>query len=202
MPRIVSVTLLSESQGQAPRASILSGLRDQLMAVHLELCAWSWEIHCIALLPDELHDVIAQAAAAFAAECLYDASRNAAARLSGRIDRRRTRASHCYRRAAQLFESPSDRGRRQRRLSMWQMQWQQNGNGSWYASAHRRIGGKYRISVRAFADGVVFDVHRLKRTGLNSWEPSYVGSGTTLERAKSLAQDNHDSRSTAHRRSA
>ena len=71
MSRIVSVTLLSESQGQAPRgndqrrhvrASILSGLRDQLMAVHLELCAWSWEIHCIALLPDELHDVIAQAA--------------------------------------------------------------------------------------------------------------------------------------------
>jgi hypothetical protein len=85
---------------------------------------------------------------------------------------------------------------------MWQMQCQQNGNGTWFAGAHRCIGGRYRISVRAFEDGEVFDVHRLKRTGLNSREPSYVGSGTSLERAKSLAQANHNSRMTTHRRSA
>jgi hypothetical protein len=46
-------------------------------------------------LPDDLHDVIAHAAcaAAFAAECLRDASADTIARLSCRIGRCRTRSS-------------------------------------------------------------------------------------------------------------
>jgi hypothetical protein len=74
---------------------------------------------------------------------------------------------------------------------MRRLQWHKNGDGTWLASASRAIGGRYQITVREFADGRVFDVHRLVRTGPDVWRPSYIGSGTTLERAQAIARANY-----------
>ena len=74
---------------------------------------------------------------------------------------------------------------------MRHLQWHNDGDGTWLASASRAIGGKYRISVREFADGTVYDVQRLRRTGPNAWQPSYIGSGTSLERAQAIPESNH-----------
>jgi hypothetical protein len=55
---------------------------------------------------------------------------------------------------------------------MRRLQWHKNGDGTWLASASRANGGRYQITVREFADGRVFDVHRLVRTGPDVWRPS------------------------------
>ena len=74
---------------------------------------------------------------------------------------------------------------------MRRLEWHHNGDGTWLARASRAIGGRYQITTRTFADGTVFDVQRLKRTGPNAWQPSYLGSGTSLERAQAIAESNH-----------
>jgi len=83
-----------------------------------------------------------------------------------------------------------------------ELQWFDECDGRWIARAVRSCGGRYLITMREFEDGRVFDVQRLKRTGPNAWQPSYIGSGTTLGRAQALARANHDARLTTHRRSA
>jgi hypothetical protein len=60
-----------------------------------------------------------------------------------------------------------------------------------FARASRKVGGRYKISVRRMSDGDVYDVYRLTRSGTDIWQPSYVGSGISLERAQTIAQANY-----------
>jgi hypothetical protein len=68
--------------------------------------------------------------------------------------------------------------RRARRVLEWHDQ-----GGVWLAGASRNVGGRCKITTRTLPDGVVYDVHRLVRTGPDIWRLSYVGSGISLERA-------------------
>jgi hypothetical protein len=70
--------------------------------------------------------------------------------------------------------------RRARRVLEWHDQ-----GGVWLARASRNVGGRYKITTRTLPDGVVYDVHRLVRTGPDIWRLSYVGSGISLERVLS-----------------
>jgi len=52
------------------------------------------------------------------------------------------------------------------------LEWHDQGD-VWLARASRNVGGRYKITTRTLPDGVVYDVHRLVRTGPDIWRLSY-----------------------------
>jgi ketosteroid isomerase-like protein len=69
------------------------------------------------------------------------------------------------------------------------LEWQQGHDGtSWLARGARGVGGYFQITRRQVDGGEMFDIHRLVQ---ERGQCSYLGSATSLDKAKALGQSRH-----------